>query len=190
MSERDRLDRRLRAVERALTGDDRDIDTLAQSGDFARRLDEVEDRLHDIESRLDELDAATQAVRGYVGNIRSVNEDVAQRADAALAAVDRLEDRRDASKSAGQQATQRVADRPADATATADRTAHRTPRERRRDGASTTDQATGREMRAEGATHGASDVRGRDSACDGTDESTGQADATDHGVLDRIRARL
>ena len=39
--------------------------------------------------------SATQALRGYVGSIRAVNEDVEQRADAALATVERLESRLD-----------------------------------------------------------------------------------------------
>lgn len=93
MPEREGLDRRLRAVERTLTGDDRDIDALTQAGDIARRVDELEASLEDARARIEELEAANQALRGYVGNVRSVNEEVEQRADVALAAVDRLETR-------------------------------------------------------------------------------------------------
>ncbi|MFC4358756.1 hypothetical protein ACFO0N_12465 [Halobium salinum] len=102
------LDRRLRAVERTLTdgtldagdGDadtrtdgarDHGLDALPERAALAARLGEVETQLETVESRLDELDAATQAVRGYVGGVRAVNRDVERRADAALAAVDRLE---------------------------------------------------------------------------------------------------
>lgn len=95
MSEHTDLDRRLRAVERALTDGDHDLSALQDSAAMADRLDDVEDRLATIEEQVAELDAATQAVRGYVGNVRAVNEDVEERADAALAAVDRIEARLD-----------------------------------------------------------------------------------------------
>ena len=93
MPERSDLDRRLRAVERALTDGDQDLARLEDTAAITARIDELETRLEDLEDRLSELDAATQAVRGYVGNVRSVNDAVEQRADAALAAVDRLEAR-------------------------------------------------------------------------------------------------
>jgi len=184
MPERDRLDRRLHAVERALTGGDHDLDTLARSGDFARRLDEVENRLHDIEERLDELDAATQAVRGYVGNVRSVNEDVAQRADAALAAVDRLEDRLDADEQPHRRATESGRDRSGTA-------------ERTRQPSSTVDErATGRTDRRQRADEHASvdqretdERRAREPTADGED-GPGRTESGDGSVLDRIRTRL
>lgn len=52
---------------------------------------DVESRLAAVEAELAELEAGLQAVRGYVGNIDHVNESVERRANAALAAVDRLE---------------------------------------------------------------------------------------------------
>ncbi len=85
------LDERLRAVERAV-GDGADPDGgIAAAADAATRLDDLERRVETIERRLDEHDAGLQAVRGYAGAIRSVNETVERRANAALAAVDRLE---------------------------------------------------------------------------------------------------
>lgn len=95
MSEDSDFDRRLRAVERALTDGDHDVAALQDAAARADRLDDLEDRIGSLEERIAELDAATEAVRGYVGNVRSVNEDVERRADAALAAVDRLEARLD-----------------------------------------------------------------------------------------------
>lgn len=86
------LDRRLRAVERTLTDGDHDVDALREAGALSDRIETLENELADAEERITELEAATQALRGYVGNIRSVNEDVEQRADAALAAIDRLEE--------------------------------------------------------------------------------------------------
>lgn len=91
MPEQSDLDRRLRAVERALTDGDHDVAGLQDATAIVERLDEAENRIDDLEERIAELDAATQAVRGYVGNVRSVNEAVEERADAALAAIDRIE---------------------------------------------------------------------------------------------------
>jgi len=95
MSDDEALQRRLRAVERSLTDGDHDVDSLRAAGDQANRIDELAARLDEAEDRIAELEASTQALRGYVGNVRSVNEDVEQRADAALAAVERLEARID-----------------------------------------------------------------------------------------------
>ncbi|GAB7094901.1 hypothetical protein JCM30237_20540 [Halolamina litorea] len=84
------LERRLAAVERALgDGDDgavgdNDIDAVSRGHD-------VDGRLDTLETRVEELDAALQAVRGFLGGVSAVNESVERRADAAVAAVDRLE---------------------------------------------------------------------------------------------------
>ncbi|EMA62793.1 DUF7310 family coiled-coil domain-containing protein [Halorubrum kocurii] len=81
----DRIEERLRAVERALTGTD---DAVADIGDEAAASAEREalsTRIDDLEARVEELEAATQAIRGYVGSIRSVNQAVERRADLALA---------------------------------------------------------------------------------------------------------
>lgn len=84
------LERRLAAVERAVDGrEQRSGDTqTADTGALENRLDE-------LESRVDELDAALQAVRGFLGGVNAVNEGVESRANAAIAAVERLERRLD-----------------------------------------------------------------------------------------------
>ena len=91
----DDLAERLDAVERALTGNDADLPSLAADAELADRVGAVEERLDALETRIEELDAATQAVRGYVGNVESVNEDVERRANAAVAGVEALEARVD-----------------------------------------------------------------------------------------------
>jgi chromosome segregation ATPase len=93
MPDEDTLERRLRAIERTLTDGDHEVTAIRDAGDRIDRIEALESRLTDVEDRLADLDAGTQALRGYVGNVRSVNEDVEQRADAALAAVERLEAR-------------------------------------------------------------------------------------------------
>jgi uncharacterized coiled-coil protein SlyX len=67
--DRDSIDRRLAAVERALAED--------------QPLERT-DRLDDLEGRVAELEAAVQALRGYVGSVRAVNEEVERRADRAF----------------------------------------------------------------------------------------------------------
>lgn len=54
------IEDRLRSVERAVTDDD----TPPHPRDYDTRLD-------DIEARLRELEATTQALRGYVGDVRT-----------------------------------------------------------------------------------------------------------------------
>lgn len=84
------LERRLAAVERAIDGD-----ATADGAADASDIEAVESRLATLESRVDELDSAVQAVRGFLGGVSAVNEAVERRADAAVAAVERLEDRLD-----------------------------------------------------------------------------------------------
>jgi tetrahydromethanopterin S-methyltransferase subunit G len=111
----DHLERRLDAVERRLTDgelDERGLDDLPDRAALDERLREVESRLDAVEARLDDLDAATQAVRGYVGGVRAVNRDVERRADAALAAVDRLERKIGGADGAGDSDGRVGSDRP------------------------------------------------------------------------------
>jgi len=82
----DRLDERVAALERALT-DGHEFEDLGEAGDLAARVEALDDRIAGLEERIDDLDAAVQAVRGYVGNVRSVNREVERRVDAALAAA-------------------------------------------------------------------------------------------------------
>lgn len=91
MSDADELDRRLRAVERALTDDDSDLTDLRDAAELTREVERLAARLDAAEECLDELAAATQALRGYVGNVRAVNQSVERRADAALAKAESLE---------------------------------------------------------------------------------------------------
>jgi len=83
------LERRLAAVERAIDGETRDRTVEAHDPEA------LDARLTTLESRVDELDAAVQAVRGFLGGVSAVNEAVERRADAAVAAVERLESRLD-----------------------------------------------------------------------------------------------
>lgn len=76
---------RLAAVERALTDGDHDCSALAEGAATAERVTALEADVEELADRVAELEAATQALRGYVGNVRSVNEEVEQRADTALA---------------------------------------------------------------------------------------------------------
>lgn len=81
------FEERLAAVERAVTEGDQDLAALAETANVTDRLEDAESDLETLSDRVAELEAATQALRGYVGNVRSVNRDVERRADAALSAV-------------------------------------------------------------------------------------------------------
>jgi septal ring factor EnvC (AmiA/AmiB activator) len=78
------LEERLAAVERTLTDGDHDLTALENAGERADRLDDLEAEMDTLDERIAELEAATQALRGYVGNIRATNNEVEQRADLAL----------------------------------------------------------------------------------------------------------
>lgn len=87
----ERLEHRIETLERAITDGDHDLSALAAEADAVDRLETLESRVDEIDDRVSELEAATQALRGYVGNIRSVNTDVEQRAETAIAKVESLE---------------------------------------------------------------------------------------------------
>ncbi|KAB1192208.1 hypothetical protein GJR96_01615 [Haloferax sp. MBLA0076] len=87
----DELVSRLEAVERTVTGTDTDVSSLEDVAAIEDRLSAVESTVESLSERLDEVDAATQAVRGYLGGVRTVNEDVERRANAALAKAESLE---------------------------------------------------------------------------------------------------
>lgn len=89
------LHARLDAVERALTDSDAAVADLSDAAALDSRLADLEDEVTTLLARVDELDAATQAVRGYAGGISAVNEAVERRADLALGTVERLERRLD-----------------------------------------------------------------------------------------------
>ena len=81
----DGIESRLRAVERAVTGTDTRPADVAAGAEAATERERLESRITDLEERVAELEAATQAVRGYVGSVRAVNREVERRADLALA---------------------------------------------------------------------------------------------------------
>ncbi|MFC5133129.1 MULTISPECIES: DUF7310 family coiled-coil domain-containing protein [Haloferacaceae] len=83
--DRARLEERLDAVERALTGTDRTVAGVVDGAAADAEREAIADRLDAVEARIEELEAATQAVRGYAGAIRAVNREVERRADLALA---------------------------------------------------------------------------------------------------------
>lgn len=98
----DTLRERVDALERAVTDGDCELTALAEDAEAIQRLEALESQLEDLDDRVAELEAATQALRGYVGNIRSVNRDVEQRADTALAKAQAVEATLDGEFSAGE----------------------------------------------------------------------------------------
>lgn len=96
---RERFERRLTAVERAVGDAPPAADDDERERSDCETSPPLDRRLNELEARVDELDAALQAVRGYLGGVEAVNESVERRADAAVAAVDRLESRLDAADS-------------------------------------------------------------------------------------------
>ncbi|WP_135667310.1 DUF7310 family coiled-coil domain-containing protein [Halorhabdus rudnickae] len=94
MTDIERIEQRLSAVERTVTGEI-DIDAerlqavLALSGD----VEDIEDRLEALEKRIATIEADVQSIGGYYSEVESVNEEVERHALSAVAAVDRLEDR-------------------------------------------------------------------------------------------------
>lgn len=80
--EEETLEARLSAVERAVT----DEESTSHRADVPDRLDEIETRLRDLE-------AATQALRGYVGEVRTRDDRAERRADSSLADVSQVRPR-------------------------------------------------------------------------------------------------
>ncbi|SDK41370.1 DUF7310 family coiled-coil domain-containing protein [Natronorubrum texcoconense] len=95
MSDIERIDQRLSAVERAVVDGDVELDRLADLAAVIEDVERLETRLEEHERRLAELEGNVDAVTGLVGNVETVNEGVERQADAAIAAVDRLEYRID-----------------------------------------------------------------------------------------------
>ena len=99
----DQLEERVTALERAVTDGEGDAAALAEAAVTAERLEALETTVEDLEDRVAELEAATQALRGYVGNVRAVNREVEERADLALSRVEGLTGRPSASDGAPSQ---------------------------------------------------------------------------------------
>lgn len=95
MSDIDRIEHRLAAVERVVVDDERTFDDIAELAALSDAVERLEKRLEDHERRIAEIDGTTQSVEGFVNNVQRVNENVEQQANVALATVDRLEKRVD-----------------------------------------------------------------------------------------------
>ncbi|MFW5965775.1 MAG: DUF7310 family coiled-coil domain-containing protein [Halodesulfurarchaeum sp.] len=93
MPQRRTIEERLAALERRLDAEAATIGSVSdtRSGKSATNVEQRSDRLLALEETVAELEASVQALRGYVGNVEHVNESVERRANAALAAVERLE---------------------------------------------------------------------------------------------------
>ncbi|WP_254273715.1 DUF7310 family coiled-coil domain-containing protein [Haloarcula marina] len=183
MTDVETLAERVQTVERAVTDGDHEFPEATDLAELEGRVAALERRLTGIDERTTELEAATQALRGYVGNVESVNERVEERADAALAATDRLERRLDTAvnESAGTTVRPERRERPAQ-TPEPDQFSgpdgdqhHRTPATR--DPPSETAVAGVREG-------------GIDHSAAPTESAKAPESAEESGVIERIRALL
>ncbi|AEH37562.1 DUF7310 family coiled-coil domain-containing protein [Halopiger xanaduensis] len=95
MTDLDRLEQRLSAVERVVVDGDAALDELAEVAALAETVADLETRVDEHERRLADLEAAVRSLEGYVGNVESINDDVERQAASAVATVDRLERRVD-----------------------------------------------------------------------------------------------
>ena len=95
MTDIDRIDQRLAAVERVVVDGDVAVDELADLTALIETVDSLETRQEEHEARLGTIEASVQSVEGYVGNVESISDDVARQAASAVATVDRLERRLD-----------------------------------------------------------------------------------------------
>jgi len=93
MTDRKHLERRLAAVERALLEADRSFDDLSSVAALETTAEDLEERLEEQERRVAALEAADRSLQGYVDHLEHVNEEVERQANAALAAVDRVDRR-------------------------------------------------------------------------------------------------
>jgi len=188
MTDDEAIERRLSAVERAVTGaggadSDGTVDDRAPG-----RLDDIESRVEDIEETVADLEAATRALRGYVGNVRSVNRDVERRAESALAAVDRLESRLDGEADEWGPGRHHSGQDGEDGSppGAANWRRHESPRSDRANGDGTP-PTSGREMAVPGAEHHRPD-RGRSDRS--TPTGDGDTNREDAGLFDRVRDAL
>jgi len=84
------LHERVAALERAVTDGHAD-DGLPDAASLAARVDDIEATVEEQDDRLAELEAAVQALRGFAGGVRSIDDEIELRANTAIARVDRLE---------------------------------------------------------------------------------------------------
>lgn len=110
MTDIERIDHRLAAVERAVIDGDYEVDELADLATLTETVERLEARVDEQEQRLAALEAKTESLTGFVDNVESVNDDVERQAATAVATVDRLEDRIDELESALEAVRQETAD--------------------------------------------------------------------------------
>jgi len=87
----DQVEQRLAAVERTVVDGDHDWDKLSDAAAVVGRLEDLESQIQDLEQRIAVLEGRSESFESYIGNVDTVNENVEQRADMAIASVDRLE---------------------------------------------------------------------------------------------------
>jgi uncharacterized protein YoxC len=179
MAEDPSLEARVDAIERTLT-DGTDVEGLPEAARIESRVEDLEATADDVEERLAELEAAVQALRGFAGGVRAVDESVERRANAALAAVERLEDERRGTQDPTTAST---------ATPTADANDDRRATGRRSD--DDPGSGTGRRPEAEGGRAGAAGVeRERDRTTGRSTDGRGRpADAADRRAADTTERR-
>lgn len=89
------IDDRVRALERAVTERDDPAAPIPAIADVDATTVDLGERVSELETQVADLAARQEAVEAYVDRIEHVNESIERRADAALAAVDRLETTRE-----------------------------------------------------------------------------------------------
>ncbi|MBZ6493607.1 DUF7310 family coiled-coil domain-containing protein [Natrinema longum] len=95
MTDIERLEQRLSAVERVVVDGDVTFAELSELTSLAETVAELETRLEEQDRRIADLEATVQSIEGYVGNVESINDDVERHAASAVATVDRFERRMD-----------------------------------------------------------------------------------------------
>jgi chromosome segregation ATPase len=182
----DDLVARIETVERAITDGERDLSGVADAAARADRLDELEETLTALDERVAELEATAQSLRGYLGGVQSVNEDVERRANAALAKAEALEADSDDDALVAERVTPADAARramnEADAPATARGGDRATDRTERGDAAGRTAQTAADAARTTATDPARTTTAARESA------RTADADAA--GLAERLRSML
>lgn len=93
MTDIERLEDRLTAVERTVIDGDHEFDDLDDLATLADAIDRIDQNLADLESRVADLEARSESIQGYITNVDSINEDVAKQAASAVAATESLQER-------------------------------------------------------------------------------------------------
>lgn len=93
MTDIDRLEDRLTAVERTIIDGDHDFDDLDDVATLADAIERLDGQFDALESRVAQLEARSDSLEGYVTNVDSINEDVTKQAASAVAATESLEER-------------------------------------------------------------------------------------------------